>query len=492
MSRKKVVVIGGGFSGLSAACFLAKYGFEVELLEKNESLGGRARTFHQDGFNFDMGPSWYWMPDVFDRFFASFGKTASDYYELKRLDPSYRVFFGKDDLIDIPASYTELKNLFESFEAGSGNRLDVFIAEAKKKYDVGMRELVYNPSLSLLEFAKPQVLSNIFRIDLFKSFSSHISKYFSHPKLKSLIEFPVLFLGAMPEETPALYSLMNYADIKLGTWYPMGGMHKIIEAMTALAKELGVTFSTNTSVNKLELDKDNRCHKASTNKGQVDGAVFLSSADYAHTEKAFLNAEHRNYKESYWESKTFAPSSLIYYVGVNKKLKNLQHHNLFFDTEFGKHAREIYKTPSWPSNPLFYVSCPSITDPSVAPEECENIFILIPVAPGLTDTDEIKERYFEMVIQRMEDLTGNEIRNNILFKKAYSGSNFIEDYNSFKGNAYGLANTLMQTAILKPRIKNKKVKNLYYTGQLTVPGPGVPPCLISGEIVAKQILKEQY
>lgn len=488
--KKKAVIIGSGFSGLSNACFLARDGFEVEVYEKNEQLGGRARLFEEKGYRFDMGPSWYWMPDVFEHFFAAFGKKTSDYYSLHRLDPSYRVFFGKDDSWDVPANFEELKQLFEKIEAGSGRKLELFLQEAEKKYNVGMRDLVYKPSLSITEFFDKRVLGNLFSIDLFNSFSKHIDKYFHHPKLKSLIEFPVLFLGAMPSETPALYSLMNYADIKLGTWYPMGGMNKIIEGMVRLAKELGVKFYTSSAVEHINIDVKNKSKSIVVNGNEISTDILISAADYQHTEQKLLPKAYRNYNENYWDSRTLAPSCLIYYIGVNKRINNLLHHNLFFDKDFAAHAQEIYKSPAWPVNPLFYVSCPSKTDDSVAPQGKENLFILIPVAPGLQDNEAIREKYFQLVLQRLEGLTGESIRNNIEYKKTYAYSDFVNDYHSFKGNAYGLANTLKQTAMLKPSIKNKKVNNLYYTGQLTVPGPGIPPCLISGEIVASQIKKE--
>jgi phytoene desaturase len=489
MTKLKASIIGSGFAGLSNACHMAKLGFDVTVYEKNDTLGGRARVFDVDGYRFDMGPSWYWMPDVFDRFFETFGKKTANYYTLTRLDPSYRIFFAQDDVIDMPATFEELQKVFESIEKDSGAKLVDFLLEAEKKYNIGMQELVYNPSLSIREFCTLKVLKNGLSVDLFKSFSKHISKYFTHTKLKQIIEFPVLFLGAMPEETPALYSLMNYADIKLGTWYPQGGMGKIIDGMVSLAKELGVKFVTNSPVEQINIT-GKKCTSISVNGNKIETDIVISSADYHHTEQHLLPKEYRNYSESYWDKKTFAPSSLIYYLGINKPLKNILHHNLFFDADFSIHGQEIYKNPQWPSDPLFYVCCPSKTDTTVAPAGKENVFILIPVAPGLIDTESVKDSYFQLVLERLETLTGQDISTHIEFKKSYAMSDFINDYNSYKGNAYGLANTLNQTAILKPKIKNKKIDNLYYTGQLTVPGPGIPPCLISGEIVAKQIMKD--
>jgi phytoene desaturase len=484
----RVAVIGSGFSGLSSACFLAKAGFKVTVFEKNESPGGRARQFQSDGFTFDMGPSWYWMPDVFDSFFQSFGKKTADYYKLIRLDPSYRIVYGINDLIDIPASMEKLLALFDSIEPGSSTSLSHFLLEGKYKYEIGMRRLVYKPGLSMREFADLDVIKGAFRLHLFQSIATYIRKFFRHPRLIQLLEFPVLFLGATPEKTPALYSLMNYADMSLGTWYPEGGMYKIIEGMTKLAASLGVSFQFSSAVEHVEMN--HLVAKGVRVNGELKTFDYIvAGADYHHVEQKLLPATHRTYSEKYWNSRVLAPSSLIFYLGINKKVNGLLHHTLFFDQDFDVHSREIYETPQWPSSPQFYVSCPSKTDPTVAPEGHENIFILIPVAPALDDTDSVRERYFDVVIARIEKLLGQSLRPHIIYKKSYAHRDFVQDYHAFKGNAYGLANTLMQTALLKPSIINKKVPNLFYTGQLTVPGPGVPPSIISGEVVARELIR---
>lgn len=485
MSR--IAVIGAGFSGLTAAISMAAEGHDVTVYEKNGSIGGRARKFESDGFTFDMGPSWYWMPDVFERFYQQYGYTTSDFYELVRLDPSYRVFY-EDELIDIPASYDELKQLFEHLEPGSGSKLDRFIAEAEYKYRAGMDDLVYKPGKSIFEYFDLKVMKGVFSLHLFSSISSHIRKYFTNPKLIQLLEFPVLFLGAMPEDTPALYSLMNYADIKLGTWYPKGGMHEPIRAMEKIALELGVKIKVNQPIDQMEV-ANRRIVYASSSKGAVEADAYLASADYHHVEQSLLQAPYRQYSDAYWDTRKMSPSSILFYLGVNKKIDGLSHHNLFFDTSFATHAQAIYKEPAWPEAPLFYVCAPSKTDTSVAPVGMENMFILIPVAAGLDDSDAIKERYFELVMDRLEKRLDTTIRDHIIYRKSYAHSNFKKDYNAFKGNAYGLANTLRQTAILKPRMHHKKIDNLFYAGQLTVPGPGVPPAIVSGQVAATQIMK---
>lgn len=484
------VVIGAGFAGLSAAITLADKGHKVIVLEKNSEVGGRARVFKKDGFTFDMGPSWYWMPEVIEKFFNEFGKSTTDYFELKRLDPSYQVIYGKDDVLSVPADYQALKDAFETIELGSSVQLDQFLAEAAYKYDVGINEFVHKPGLSVLEFLDVKVMKAASKLDLLQSFAKHVRRYFKSPKLLQLLEFPVLFLGAVPKNIPALYSMMNYADIKLGTWYPMGGFGKLAEAMHLLAIEKGVEFRTDIAVQSIEV-LGSQAKKVITASSEIEADYVVGAGDYHHIDQHLIPKAFRNYSENYWDKRVMAPSCLLYYVGLNKKLPKLQHHNLFFETDFDTHAKAIYETQEWPENPLYYVCCPSKTDASVSPDGMENLFMLIPVAPGLQDTEEIRAKYFDEIVERLEDFCGQKFKENIISKTTYAYTDFVKDYNAFKGNAYGLANTLGQTAVLKPSIKNKKIKNLYYTGQLTVPGPGVPPAIISGQVVANYILQHQ-
>ncbi len=486
---QRVLVIGAGFAGLAAATSLADKGYDVTVLEKNSMPGGRARVFQAEGFTFDMGPSWYWMPDVFDTYFARFGKKTADYYELVRLDPSYKVVFSSSESVDLPAGLANLEALFEQIEPGSGPKLREFLKQASYKYEVGMKKFVWKPSRSITEFLSLKLLYDVTRLDVFQSFAIHARKFFKHPRLLEIIEFPVLFLGATPENTPAMYSLMNYAEMALGTWYPMGGMHEIVKAMVHLAQEKGVKILLNQTVQKIDI-LNNKAQRVITTEGIFEADVVVAGADYNHVETSLVDAGSRNYDDTYWQSRVMAPSSLLFYLGINKRVPRLQHHNLFFDEDFKVHAQEIYETPRWPTKPLFYASAPSKTDPSVAPEGCENLFLLIPVAPDLIDDDATREQYFDMIMDRLEAYVGEDIRSHVVFKRSYAHSDFKQDYNAFRGNAYGLANTLRQTALLKPSLKNKRVNNLFYTGQLTVPGPGVPPSLISGLVVADEVAKE--
>ena len=488
MVIKQVIIIGSGFAGLSAAAFMAKAGWKVTVLEKNDQPGGRARQWKSDGFTFDMGPSWYWMPDVFERYFAQFGKSVTDYYTLERLDPSYRVYWPEGPM-DSPASLPALQRLFESIEPGSATRLQQFMDEAAFKYRVGVQRLVFKPGQSLTEFLDWEVIKGVFKLDVFTSMKQHVHKFFKDPRLRQLMEFPVLFLGAMPEQTPALYSLMNYADVVGGTWYPKGGMYAIVDGMYRLALELGVEFRFNEAVTSIELSAS-AVKSVTTSLGTYIADVVIGGADYHHIETALLPASHRSYSDLYWDSRTMAPSSLLFYIGLNKKLENVQHHTLFFDTPFEAHAKEIYQNHQWPEAPLFYMCTTSVTDDTVAPPGHENLFLLMPVAAGLKgDTTALREKYFNQIIGRLEKNIGQSVKDAVVLKRSFALEDFKNDYHSFKGNAYGLANTLKQTANLKPNCRSKKVKNLFYTGQLTVPGPGVPPSLISGEVVAKEVIR---
>jgi phytoene desaturase len=486
---KKVIIIGCGFAGLSAASFMARAGWNVVVLERHATPGGRARQLREGGFKFDMGPSWYWMPDVFERFFVKFGKTSSDYYQLQRLDPSYRVYWS-NEITNIPADYTDLKLLFEQFETGAGKKLDQFLKEAEFKYRVGINKLALKPGKSLSEFLDWDLLKGFLYFDIFSSVKNHVYKSFKHPRLRLLMEFPVLFLGALPEHTPALYTLMNYADSKLGTWFPKGGMYSVVDGMYRLARELGVNFVFNEDVSEILLDKHAAKKVITQNGVEYEADVVIGAADYQFIESKLLSPQYRSYSENYWNSRKMAPGCLLYYVGLDTHIKNILHHSLFFDTPFDEHAKEIYITKKWPAQPLFYVSAASVSDRSLAPEGCENLFFLIPVTAGLNgDTPELREKYFKVIADRFSERIGVDIFKHIVYKKTFAQNDFVREYNSFKGNAYGLANTLMQTALLKPACRSKKVTNLFYAGQLTVPGPGVPPSLISGELVAGQVVK---
>ena len=486
---KKIAIIGSGFSGLSAAAYSAKNGHEVHIFEKNDSIGGRARQFSTDnGYVFDMGPSWYWMPDIIEDFFNDFDRKSSDYYELIPLDPQFEMVF-EDGNMSLPQSYPEMRNLFEETESGAGKKLDDFMKDAQYKYEVGMKDFVIKPCHSWLEFVSPKIAKSALKLDLLSNFHRFVRKYFAHPKLIMLMEFPVIFLGAAPKDIPALYSLMNYGGYKLGTWYPMGGFYKVIEAMKEICLENGVKIHLNAAVEKINVSNSKVC-SITVNDEEIVFDTVIASSDYHYTEQNLIPEKYRNYNEEYWKNKTFAPSCLIFYLGFKEKIPNLKHHTLFFEHDLDLHTAEIYTEKKWPTKPLFYACCPSKTDKNVTPENCENIFLLMPIATGITDSEEMREKYFEEMISRLEKHTKTtNISEKIEYKRSYCIQNFKEDYHAYEGNAYGLANTLNQTAVLKPSLRNKKIKNLFYTGQLTVPGPGVPPSIISGKIAATEASK---
>ena len=481
---KTISILGSGFSSLAAASHLARSGHKVVIYEKNQTLGGRARQLKRDGFTFDMGPSWYWMPDVFENFFNDFGKKASDYYTLEKLNPAYQVWFA-DEIITIGDTLDKISTEFERIEKGSSQKLQKFIDKAAINYDIAINDIVNKPGLSPFELVTPETAIRVNQF--FKTISDDVRRDFKNEKLVSILEFPVLFLGAKPSKTPAFYRFMNYADFGLGTWHPQGGMHEVIKGMISLAQSLGVKMHTNSNVTKIVV-KNGESIGVEVNGSFRESDIVLSGADYHHTE-TLLDKTYRQYSEDYWEKRVFAPSSLLFYVGFDKKFEKVAHHNLFFDTDFDKHARTIYDEGKWPEDPLFYANFPSVSDNNMAPEGKENGFFLIPIAPGVEDTPALRAQYFDIIMARLEKLSGQNFKNHILFKESFCVNDFISEYNSYKGNAYGMANTLRQTAFLRPKLKSKKVKNLYFTGQLTVPGPGVPPSLISGKLSAQLIIK---
>ena len=484
---KTIQIIGSGFSSLAAACYLAKEGNKVSVFEKNNSLGGRARQFTEKGFTFDMGPSWYWMPDVFESFFADFNKKPSDFYSLEKLSPGYRVFFENNEHFDVSDDLNTIISDFENIEKGSGKHLEKFISNAKSNYEIAIKDLVYRPGESIFELITPQTALKLDQF--FSNIKRDVRQKIKNKNLQQILEFPVLFLGAKPSDTPSFYNFMNYADFGLGTWQPKNGFFDVIQAMIKLGTELGVTYHTNSNIEEIIVE-NNKAVGIKINNEILKSDIVLSGADYHHTETLLPN-KNRQYSEAYWDKKTFAPSSLLFYVGFDKKLENVCHHNLFFDTDFEKHAMDIYDNPTWTENPLFYANFTSITNNHTAPEGCENGFFLVPIAPDLEDTEEVRATYFKKIITRFEEITKQDVRKHIIYKKSFCVNDFKSEYNSYKGNAYGMANTLLQTAVLRPKLKSKKVKNLYFTGQLTVPGPGVPPALISGKLVSQLIQKYQ-
>ena len=486
---KKAAIIGSGFSSLSAACYLAKAGYNVTVLEKNDSLGGRARQLEKGGFKFDMGPTWYWMPDVFERFFNDFGHEPFDFYKLTKLSPGYEVYFGKEDSMLISDRIEDIYRTFEKEEPGSSKALKKFLKLAERNYDIAIKNLVYKPGLSPLELVTKDTVTEMGQF--VRTMHAYLTKHFKSRKLRQILEFPVLFLGAKPQDTPLFYAFMNHADFVLGTWYPEGGMYAVTQGIIELAGRLGVKFITDFAVDEIITDEVSLVKGVRSEDKKLYFDVVISGADYHHTEQ-LLPEKFRNYDTVYWNKKTMAPSALLFYVGFDCKIANVQHHTLFFDESFEAHVQDIYDDPKWPAKPLFYASFPSKTDSFLAPAGKEAAIFLIPLAPDLEDTPELRAKYFDMIMQRLQYLTGQALADRVVVRESFCVSEFKSAYNSFKGNAYGMANTLMQTAFLRPKLRNKHLINLYYTGQLTVPGPGVPPALISGKLVSELVINNTH
>lgn len=447
-------------------------------------MGGRASQYIKDGFTFDMGPTWYWMPDVFESFFSDFDKKPADYYKLIKLNPAYKVVFDNEAIL-IGDSLDTIAATFDQIESGAGDALKTFLTDAENNYNLAIKNLVYKPGQSIFELV---TLATVQKLHLFFStISKLVRKKFKNEKLRQILEFPVLFLGAKAENTPAFYNFMNWADFGLGTYYPEGGMYKVVEGLETLAVSLGVEIHCNADVQKMSVTGD-KITSITVNGTQIETDLVLSGADYYHTETLF-ESDYRNYSENYWQKKTFAPSSLLYYVALDEKIPNVEHHTLFFDVDFSNHASAIYDEAKWPKKPLFYASFPSKTDKTICPPNKEMAIFLIPIAPDLKEDLDTYTHYYDILADRLLRHTGYDLKKNTLFYRTFSVKDFKEVYNSYKGNAYGLANTLLQTAVLRPSLKSKKVKNLYFTGQLSVPGPGVPPALISGKLAAGLIKK---
>lgn len=487
---KKVVVIGAGMGGLAAAAKLAKRGYQVTVLEKNEAAGGRLSQIEENGFKFDIGPSWYMMPEVFADFFAEFGEDINKHLKLVRLDPSYKAFFEQEEIV-IPSGLEKTAAVFEKVEAGAGNKLKQYLDLAKYKYDTALKYYVYKTYDSITDFFDRRILTSALKLDLFGSLDKHVNKYFKNDSLRKILKFMVVFIGGAPSNVPALYSLLAHADVGLGIWYPRGGMQELPKAMEKLGKKYGVKFIYNSPVTSVEVEEQTLRKTVVSGKNKYEADIVVVNADYQFADSQLLPAKYRKYKESYWDKKTLSPSALLFYLGVNRKLKNLEHHNLVMDKDWDKHFATIFDNPEWPEDPLYYVNVPSVTDKTVAPKGMENLMILIPIAPGLEDNTEIREKYYNQVISDLEQKTNQEIAAHVIVKKIFGVKDFSSRYNAYKGNAFGLAHTLFQTAIFRPSYKNEKLPGLYYTGQFTVPGVGVPMALISGKIVAEKIIGEK-
>ncbi|KZX47778.1 carotenoid 3,4-desaturase [Haloarcula sp. KBTZ06] len=490
LSGEDVTVVGGGIGGLSAACYLADAGADVSLLEKNEQLGGRASRLEVDGFRFDMGPSWYLMPDVFERFFAYFGKEPRDYYDLQGLDPHYRVFFKDGDQIDVTGDNDQMAQKFEEYEPGAGEAFRDYLATSERHYETAMNKFVYEDRSELRDWIDLDVMTAApVGLQLIGTMQSHVEDYFEHPKLQQIMQYTLVFLGGSPRTTPALYNMMSHVDFNLGVYYPDGGVGAVVDGLVELGEELGVTYETDAEVDEISRRKDGflveTVHGDTTHPDEV-----VVNADYGHAERELLPDHERQYDDDYWDDKTYAPSAFLMYMGVEGDVEPLKHHTLVLPTDWDPHFDDIFDEPAWPDDPAYYLCVPSKTDDTVAPDGHSNLFVLVPIAPGLHDGDEIREEYREKVLADIADNTGVDLRDRIVYEKQFAVSDFGERYNATEGTALGLAHTLRQTALLRPNNRSSAVDGLYFTGSFTTPGIGVPMCLISGEHTAEALIED--
>jgi phytoene desaturase len=490
MREKKIIVIGAGLSGLANAAMLAKNGFDVTVVEQQPMPGGVARCIKDRGFHFDMGPSWYLMPEIFETYFAYFGKKPSDYYKLVELDPSYKIYFENDRTVSISKDMEANKQLFDTLEENGGEKLARYLDESKQKYEIAVNKVLYKNFFSVFDFLRTEILRYGLKLNMFTNLDKYAKKFLKDHRSRKIVEFNTVFLGSSPYSVPALYSLMSYVDLQLGVYYPEGGIFELPKALFRLAKEQGVRFKFGTKVKKILFEK-RRAVGVRTNTGDIQADIVLSSADYHFTDTELLDLKHRNYSRTYWNTRVMGPSSFLLYLGLNKKIPDIVHHTFYLADNWREHFDTIFHGKKWPENPCYYLCCPSKTDPAAAPEGKETLFVLVPLAPGLDDTDTVRKSFTDKILRHIEGVTGTSIRDSIEVMYTYSHRDFSGTGNLYQGTALGLAHTLPQTAFLRPSHKSRRAKNLYFAGSYTQPGIGMPMVLIGAHLVSGLITKEQ-
>ena len=486
---KRLVVIGAGIGGLGTAGLFAKKGYDVTVLEKNENFGGRANIFESGGFRFDMGPSWYLAPDLFKHYFELLGEKVEDHLDLKRLDPSYRIFFRNDaHPLDIHSDLATDTRTFEAIEPGSGDKLRVYLKQSEYQYGVATEHFMYKNYDTVFDFLNRRVMTEGQKLSVFSKMHSFVSRFFKSRKLQQVMEYTMVFLGTSPYDAPALYNLMSHMDFNQGVFYPMGGFYELIKALCSIAEKNGAKLRNRAEVDEIIVENGATTGVRLTDGEIVPADIVISNADMWFTETRLLDEPWRMHPQKYWDKRVMAPSAFIMYLGTSEKLPGIAHHNLLFSEDWRKNFDDIYKHPSMPDEPSLYVCAPSVTDPSVAPPGKENLFVLVPIASDLKMSDAEKDAYADKVLSLMEtEMRLPGLREKIEYRRIYTVENFAADYNSFKGSALGLAHTIWQTAIFRPKNRSTKVKNLYYVGAGTNPGIGTQICLISAELVYKRV-----
>lgn len=496
-AMKTAIIVGSGFGGLGSAALLAKAGYTVTVLEKNDMTGGRASVFETETeagtFRFDMGPSWYLMPDIFEHFFSLLGEDVNDHLDLIKLGPSYRIFYkDRGQMVDIYSDLERDLPTVEALEPGAGKALKKYLAQAGRQYEAAKDRFIYKNYDSVFDFLTPEAAAASRKLSVFKTMDKHAGDYFKTDALQKLMQYPLVFLGSSPYNTPAIYSIMSHIDFNMGVYYPKGGIYQITKALQSLGEKYGAEFRLNTPVAKIKVEQGKAVGVILENGEELSADIVISNADIHHTEQVLLDAPYRTKSERYWEKRTLAPSALIMYLGVKGKLPTLTHHNLLFSQDWQRNFGEIFDHPQWPADPSLYICAPSKTDPSVAPKGHENLFVLVPIASNLDYNERTLQAYADKIIDNIEASMGlKNLRKKIVYQRLFSVHDFAERYNSYGGSALGLAHTLRQTAIFRPNNTSKKVKNLYYVGANTNPGIGMPTTLISAELMYKRLIGDR-
>ena len=488
---KSAIIIGGGIGGLATACILGKAGYKVTVLEKNEQLGGRAGQLKAQGYTFDTGPSWYLMPDVFQHFFELLGEDINDHLSLKRLNPSYRVYYkDRGQHIDIAGDTSIDRKTFETIEPGGAKQFDAYINRAEYIYDTAMSKLLYKNYDSLTDFVRGDIAVQAGRLRLFSKMDSYVRGFFKDVRLQQIMQYPLVFLGSSPYNAPAIYSLLSHVDFNQGVYYPMGGMYELVKALVRVGNKYGVTYEVDSPVEQI-IVKGGAAVGVRTKDKEMHADLVISDADVHHTETKLLDKKYRDHSEHYWSKRIMAPSALLMYLGVDRQYDSLRHHNLLFSKDWQKNFTQLFDEPVLPDDPSLYVCAPGKTDPSVAPKGHENIFVLVPLAAGLHVSPKELDKYGEAILQTMEqEMNLPGLRRHIAYKKSFGIDDFATRFNSYKGTGLGLSHTLQQTALFRPSNRSRKVKGLYYVGANVHPGIGVPITLISAELLYKRLIND--
>jgi phytoene desaturase len=506
----RTIVIGGGIAGLATAALLAREGHKVTLLEQHAEVGGRAGTWERDGFRFDTGPSWYLMPEVFDHFFRMLGTTADEQLELVQLDPGYRVYGeGHADPLDVSASVDENLDLFEGIERGAALRLAKYLDNAREVYDLAKEHFLYSTFQRLGPVFSGDVTAHSARLLrlLIEPLDSLTKRTVRDTRLRQILGYPAVFLGSSPKLAPSMYSLMSHLDLVDGVSYPLGGFTRVIERIADLARAQGAELRTGATVTRILVDGESvtgveiTSKKGTGKKNTIeilDADIVVSTADLHHTETVLLDREEsRTYPQEYWDKRTAGPGALLLMLGVSGELPELEHHTLFFAKNWNAGFKAIFGSiPHVPETLSLYVCKPSGVDSGVAPEGAESLFVLVPIPADPTlgkggidrGGDDAIEALADRVIAQIADWAGiPDLAERIVLRRTVGPGDFAADLNSWKGSALGPAHTLRQSAFFRAGNVSRKVKNLYYAGSSTIPGVGLPMCLISAELVLKRV-----